>query len=643
MNERALLKKTITLAKTGDEGAFESFYILTVQNTYAKISLSVRNRREADELLVDTYVMLYRNVQELPLGEEALEDRINNEIRRIAYKKLGIEIHNFFIDEEYTGISEERAATLWLRIEEKIGFNRKERSEEKNPNTSDLYSAAKILLTFFVLLVTIFTLYKGWNWFKTKGNDVRQNAVAIESQEETGSSAPEIIIEKELLEPGWEQRPDGSLYYVMQNGEQADKALSIGKQILTFSASGELTLIGNNLDVSANPDLSFDEDVRYEVRKGDIYKKDITKDEAETCVVMNGHVVQADVRCGFLWYIAKYSVPNSEQVKTTIYRAGLDGEKQEEIYTTENTLKTERFQVTSGWMYYISNGMLLRKNLQTDGVELMADNVEYYFAWEDIAYYMRDRALESVSQGTDYSGIAAGYKIELQGNGLVLLDAVGEAVVPDENGEKQVGDRIYRIDNGFITSTRPAVREDEGVIYYIESAGRDKKIYSTNSSGSLGLIRQDGISADSFCIAGEWLYYSARTAEYGSEVSSSLYRLNLQTMESETVGESFQGYMRNLYYFDNLQMIFGEYIPAVADPEQIHGQIAAIPIGEVPQVVNDTGIRPSYEGSDMLEIVMADGSRLYGLYHECSYNIETGELELLTSEPIEIPFHTARD
>lgn len=643
MNEQALLKKTINLAKTGDKEAFENFYILTVQETSAKICLTVRNNKDADDLLVDTYVMLFKHRAELPSEKDALEVWIDDEISQTAFNKYGIEIHDFRLDEEFFSISEEWAATLWLRIEEMVNFNSVESQEDTRFFSSGIYMAGKIILSILILLVTVFIMYKGWGWINNKGKTDLKSIAALAAQEETDAQEPGFIIEKDLLQPGWEQRDDGKIYYVKHDGILADKTLAIGKQLLTFSDKGQLTLIGNNQAVSENPFLSFDEDVSYEIREGDIFKKESIKSASETRVVMNGHVVQADVRCGFLWYICKYQVPNSEQVRTAIYRADLNGENQEEVYTTDNTLKTEQFQLTSDWMYYISDGMLLRKNLQTDSVESLAENVEYYFAWENTAYYMKERTLESVSQGIDYSGLKAGYKIEFLENGLVLFDDSGQMVIPDENGEKQIGDRIYSITEGVITSARPSVREDGGVIYYTDLAGSTNKIYSKNSLGTQVLIRQEGLSVDSLCIAGQWLYYSARIEEYGDEMESQIYRLNLQTMESETVGERFRGYVKNLYFFDNLQLIFGEYIPSVADPEDIHGQILSIAIGGETEIVNDRGVRPSYEGSDILEIIMADGNRLYCIYHECIYNSETGELELTSSKPLEIPLHIAGD
>ena len=86
--------------------------------------------------------------------------------------------------------------------------------------------------------------------------------------------------------------------------------------------------------------------------------------------------------------------------------------------------------------------------------------------------------------------------------------------------------------------------------------------------------------ADSFCIAGEWLYYSARTQQYGAECGSQIYRLNLETMELEKHGARSAASMKNLYYFDNVQAIFGEYIPSVASPDDIHGEIAVVSLVE---------------------------------------------------------------
>lgn len=639
MDQRALLRKTIALAKTGDIDAFENLYILTVGDTYAKIRSAVRDKRDAENVLVDTYVRLYKYAHELPLDAEALEQKIELIIAKILYKRFGIEIEELYVDEEFPELSEDRAATILLWIGDKAGFAREPQPRVKNSAFSDVLNAGKIVMTVIILAVTVFVAYKGWDLIIRKDKAEAADVTAAETETAVDiSSEAALVIEEERLTPGWRPNNDGDLYYVMKEGKLADHVLSLGKQLLTFSTDGVLTLIGSNGAVSENPNLSFDEDIRYEVKNGDIYQKDMKVNGQETAVTKNGHVVQADARAGYLWYICKYQVPNSNQIKTTIYCSDLDGKNEEEIYTTDNTLNTEQFQFTKDWMYYISEGMLLRRNLETGSVELMAQNIEHYFAWENTAYYMRDRTLERVSEGVDYSGIEAGYRIEHRNEGFVLLDMLGEPVKPDEKGEKQAGDRIYSIVDGVIASVRPAAREVNGVVYFIDTAGSDKKIYSKNSTGTQTLIRQDGLVADSLCIAGEWLYYSARIENYGAETASQIFRLNLETLESEAVGNGFEGYMRNMYFFNDLQGIFAEYIPSAEDPENVQGMIGYIPIGGEPRSLNDSAALPSSGGAYMLELVNADAKQAYCLYHTYSYNAETGEVAWTSSIPMEIVY-----
>lgn len=632
MNRIMLLKKTMILVKKGDPGAFENFYILTVQEAYRYACSLTENRKNAESLVVDAYLSFYQNAAMLPIGEEELLIWIQEELNHISYKKLGVRERNLS-EPAYGELSEERAATLWLRIEEQAGFRRHMGGEDDGGGdftASYWYSAVKIAVSILMLIATGVILFKGWNWFSDRNQAIKQEIKSIETETEP-TSLPEIVITEDLMEPGWERRPGDKLYYVKKDGTLADGAISIGKQLLTFSHDGELTLIGSQREVSARPGLSFDEDTRYELKNGDIYKK--TPEGQEECIIRNGHIVQMDARCGYLWYIGKYQVPNSEQVKTTIYRADLLGEGAEELYSTDDILETEHFQIAGGFLYFISDGTLFRKSFETGLTELMAEQVEYYFAWEDMVYYMKDRTLEFAFEGIDYSDVEAGYQIRLNEDGLMLLDLSGNPVVPDENGEIYIGDRIYRLERGVVSSVRPAPRVDGDVVYYIDDAGQDKKIYWKNSYGSRGLIRQEGLAADSLCIAGDWLYFSARAADYGAAGSSQLYRLDLQSMELEAVGNRFQGYIRNLYYFESEQKIYGEYL-SIEESGMLRGRIVSAEIGGGLETVDDLEIRPSYEGNDMLELVMVSGGQIYCYYHRCSYDRDTGWMDWESSEPL---------
>ena len=631
VKRRILLKKTMTMARTGDADSFQNFYILTVPETYGKIFALLKEEKQAEDLLVDVYLALYHQVHTLPVEEEDLMYRIEEEIYREAEKKLSLEMgQRADFPEQYEQLQEERAATLWMRIEERAGLNQ-EAAEEDASWKAYLHTAVRVAGAAAALILTAVVLYKGWNHMTAPKEETLMAEAEMEAAE-AAAAVQEIVIERETLTPGWKEE-DQKLYYVKKDGTLADGQIAIGKQTLTFSKEGELTLIGSSREVAENMNLSFDEDACYEVKNGDVYC--MAPDGEENCVIRNGHVVQADVRCGYLWYICEYQIPNSEQVKTTISRALPDGEEETEVYSTNTILETGSFQVTPEWYYYLLDGRLFRKSLADGRTEFMAKDVEYYFAWENTAYYMKERTLAAASRGISYSGVAAGYTIEKTGQGFALLNDIGESVPSSGTGEVQVGDRIYHVEKNTIRSVTPAERKDGNVTYYIDTSSSDRKIYWKDKDGTRGLVPQEGLAADSFCIAGDWLYYSARTAQYGAECQSQVYRINLRTSQTEAIGSPFRGLMRNLYYFENVQAIYGEYITSVADPQDIHGSIARVSVKQM-GVINDKTVRPESEDSDMLELVMANENRIYCLYHKCGYDAVSGEMTWKNTETLEI-------
>lgn len=628
MKRRVLLKKIMTVARTGEADSFQNFYILTVSETYRKIFARLKDKKQAEDLLVQVYLSLYHQVHTLPLEEEALIARIEEEI--YAQADEAAEEEGKKPDDTYPDFSEERAATLWLQVEEEAGLDQdKDREEERSSWKIYLQTGVRMFCAAAVFLLVLVVFRQGWNYLSSLQAAA---SVPLQSAEEEKPSAAELVIEAEKQQPGWRESA-GRLYYINQNGVPAEGQLLLGKQTMTFSKEGELLLIGGSPKTAENSNLSFDEEICYEVKNGDIY---CTRPDGETfCAVRNGHVVQADVRCGYLWYICEYQIPNSEQVRTVINRAQTDGEEQTEIYSSQSILELGGFQVTSDWYYYLLDGKLFRKSLQDGKTELLARGVEYYFAWEDTAYYRKDRELLSASRGILYSGLASGYNLEQTEEGFVLLNESGETVPLSGNGEVQVEDRLYQVEHGVINRVEPAERKDGAVSYYIDKNSSERKLYWKDANGSRGLVVQEGLAVDSFCIAGEWLYYSARTAQYGAECESRIYRINLRTSQTETVGAAFRGMMLELSYFEHVQTVYGEYISSIADPEKIHGSIAKISEDKI-TVINDRAVRPESENSDLLELVMVSENRIYCLYHPCSYDRASGTFCFTGTEPLEL-------
>lgn len=614
------------MARTGDMEAFENLYILTVEDIYQKALDVSEESADAGNLVRKVYLSLYCQVHTLPLEEEDLMARLEEEIYRQVEKIPREERKK--IEKEEMQLSESQAATLWLQIEEELEQGRDLLEENSETMLSHLLSGVRVFVTLFFLVLTVAVLFLGWNLFLKKQN-TEETGETVQEEEQTSA----VILTEEQGDPVFQQGPDGNLYLENPDGTPYRGERAVGKQLLAFSKEGELTLIRTNPAVNRDPDLSFDGEICFEVKEGNIYK--IDSDGEETLVVRNGHVMQADVRCGFLWYICQYQIPNTTQIKTSICRALPDGQQEEELYTTDQTLEIEGFQITSDWMYYLSDGKLFRKSLEDGKTEYLAEEVEFYFAWEDTAYYMKDRTLEQVSEGEPYEGIEAGFQLEQTDQGYILLDAAGELALEGESGEIQIGDRLYQLENGQILQVSPAVRQAQDIVYYLDGPPSERKIYWKNQSGTSGLIPQEGLTADCFCIAGTWLYYSARTAQYGGECESRIYRVNIETMEEEPVGEAFRGFLKNLYYFEGVRAIYGEYISSTAIPTDIHGSIVQVGRDRM-DILQDTDERPEGTDSDMLELVMADSNLVYCLYHRLSYDSVSGSFTWKSSMPLEL-------
>ena len=131
MKRRVLLKKVMTMARTGDTENFENFYILTVDETYGKIASLIREPAQAEALLTDVYVSLYHQVHTLPVEEEELNARIEEEIYREAEKRISLDLEKRVdFPGSFDKLNDERAATLWMQIDERIGTDREEKEEE---------------------------------------------------------------------------------------------------------------------------------------------------------------------------------------------------------------------------------------------------------------------------------------------------------------------------------------------------------------------------------------------------------------------------------------------------------------------------------------------------------------------------------
>ena len=638
MSRESVLRKTVGMARTGDAGSFEDFYILTAEQTWEKISLLKLSLRESEALFVDTYAAAYQGIHTMPYEEAEISARMEEEIRRIAAGSLK-EFHGGGEAlEAFRKPDPSRLADLWLEVERKAGFNREE-PDERAGFREILLVLVRIVLAFAVFGLTCFVIIAGWSRLRREQNVIRPAETAISQTAAETRAAGKIEISQgaEKQPPGWQVNEEGDLAYVTSDGIYASGYVNIGKQVLEFGEQGILLGIEEN-PACADRNISFDESVQYEVRNGDVYRKESGGDTA--CVVRNGHVIKADVRCGYLWYICEYKIPNSSRIKTTFYRALPDGNGSAELYSTNKQIDTTDFQFTSEWMYTKKNGRLLRTSLRDGSREYMTDSVDSYFAWEDTAFCMKGRELEMASEGTPYTGGGADFEVVLADGGFQMINEFGENVTESadmvkEDGTLEDGDRVYRLENGFIADVEPAAREYGGITYFLEDRGEGRKICWQDMAGGSGVLPQEGLWTDSLCIGGKWLYYSVVTKQYEStECDSQVYRMNLDTMAQEALGIVFRGRITEMYWFEEAGAAYGEYFPSVADYSNLHGQIAVIRNGSA-GLADDSSVRPESSGCDMLELVAVTKNSIFCLYHEGTYD---GSWHNLTSVPLEIEY-----
>lgn len=122
METNALLEKNTALARQGDCGGFENFYILTVDDSYRKIIGFTPEEGEAESILADVYISLWKDFRTMPMIASDIRAAIDREIRHIAQKHLGAEAVEHPAAGEFAALSDDRAAAVWFRIARELGF-----------------------------------------------------------------------------------------------------------------------------------------------------------------------------------------------------------------------------------------------------------------------------------------------------------------------------------------------------------------------------------------------------------------------------------------------------------------------------------------------------------------------------------------
>ncbi len=270
--------------------------------------------------------------------------------------------------------------------------------------------------------------------------------------------------------------------------------------------------------------------------------------------------------------------------------------------------------------------------------ELIAEHVGGYLLLDNVIYYSQGGTVKSASSGTKIALGEKQYRVVVKDDSCYMVDGMNQPAVPDSTGVLTIGDRVYRIedDQGKIKYVKHADQQIGGATYYMDTvSGQYQGIFRKDSGGS-SVIAQEPYGVQSYCIAGQKIYYSAYVEKDGSGVwYSQIFRTNLDGSGKEAVSGHFTGMIGTMYYYEQAGEIYGEYHPEIWS--RAYGNIAAIGLDGTIYTINDESARTgkSVSDNDMLELVMVDGDTITCLWHDVVWNRSTGITSSLWSKAIQ--------
>lgn len=270
--------------------------------------------------------------------------------------------------------------------------------------------------------------------------------------------------------------------------------------------------------------------------------------------------------------------------------------------------------------------------------ELIAEHVGGYLLLDNVIYYSQGGTVKSASSGTKIAVGEKQYRVIVKDDSCYMVDGMDQPAVPDSTGVLTIGDRVYRIedDQGKIKYVKHADQQIGGATYYMDTvSGQYQGIFRKDSGGS-SVIAQEPYGVQSYCIAGQKIYYSAYVEKDGSGVwYSQIFKTNLDGSGKEAVSGHFTGMIGTMYYYEQAGEIYGEYHPEIWN--RAYGNIAAIGLDGTIYTINDESARTgkSVSDNDMLELVMVDGDTITCLWHDVVWNRSTGITSSLWSKAIQ--------
>lgn len=543
---QAMWKRVVGQLKRQEETGFEEFYILTYQPVYQDIISAVGQEEQAEKLLVDFYVRVYRELPDLP-------DRIDGEEEALQW--LESILYEFFeIQAERDGekdilikrLTEERAATLFFQIEDRLGIQEKE-GETAAEDTGRAWQ--KLRTSFPVLGVTavaivVFAVFGTWKvrdlihqWDESMKVDLEAEEIVYSSVSQTEAESTEQTEE---------------------STEEKGEKIQLSNWEITLGDDGSI----------------------LETQK---------KEESQ----YHGAIQSAD---GWRYMLVQENqFPDAdEELMGSLIRIHETEENQYEVVA----MNVEDFCVEEEFLYYATEFGVTEKKL--DEILQLESNI-------------------------------LSKTIRVKEDGFYLLDDLGQ---PELASRLQWGDRVVRIENGRIRYVTQAGQSAGGMTFYLADADQDAGAELCWSNGTEAWVLQKGkIWIDSFCKAGDWVYFSAYEEKDSADRRySRIYRVKTDGTEVQPVTELFQGNVSAMYYFSDQGAIYGEFKPD--SYHSYYGQIVRISLDGTMQVLDNREARSAYRttGNDTLELIAVENGKIYCYWHDCT--VSGGQVSILWTRPL---------
>lgn len=514
---------------------FEKNYICTYQEIYDHARLLTDDLNQVRELLIRTYVEVYKQ-RDLFLQQENPVEWMKGQTDRITRQEFHISdetVEASYVEEklrEQNGAHSQKSeldeTTVYLEIGDGIeAYELQNRSK----TGTDSISKLKHLLSWCVLLFTMTVLINGISKAKNQFDQLKDPFVN-----------PMFDMAKESEEA--ERRKN-------------ENRIMVGGRVAYLSEIGQV-LYSLPLEET---DMQVDSDQNPEIQK----------------------------QAGWTYYLA---CPERE----------------------ENQLKE-----VSPELYHT----LFRLQGDGDEIEIIDTDVQDYLIWEDNIYVSKSGSIHMIDGADRFERKKPGVYVQVRDKGFYVYDELGRVLSTEADGSLHYGDRVLQMSSNRIVDVKPDVRQKGKAVYELkpvkEDDSEEKGIYR-KENGQEELFAEEGKTIDSFCMAGDWIYYSAYMKKGGSgKQTSQIFRKSVIGDESaEKLGDSFPGRVSQMYYCEENNQIYADYLPK--NWKNHHGVVAVFSLGGQMFVLEDEEQRAVREttGNDALRFVMMKDDQVFCFWED---------------------------